>query len=113
MNKSPLSIVKERFQDKAGLLKAVKDLATEDLWIDRVDNDKGLDCVSNKKLLNLHTVLSTVKKEFGSRAKLVEAILAQEKRTKDEGYKGGLSRQSTPRLWDHYRAGQKRAKAAN
>lgn len=113
MNKSPLSIVKERFQDKAGLLKAVKELATEELWIDRVDNDKGLDCVSNKKLIRLHTVLSTVKKEFGSRTKLVEAILAQEKRGKDEGYKSGLSRQSTPRLWDHYSAGKKRAKNAN
>lgn len=113
MNKSPLSIVKERFQDKAGLVKAVKELATEELWTDRVDNDKGLDCVSNKKLLHLHDVLTQVKQQFGSRAKLIDAILTQEKRTKDEGYKERLSRFSTPRLLDQYKAGQKRAKAAN
>jgi hypothetical protein len=111
MNKSPLSIVKERFQDKEGLVKAVKELATEELWTDRVDNDKGLDSVSNKKLLKLHTVLSAVKKDFGSRAKLIDAILTQEKRSKDDGYKARLARFSTPRLYDQYTAGKKRAKA--
>lgn len=111
MNKSPLSIVKERFQDKTGLIRAVKELGTEELWTDRVNNDKGLHCVSNKKLLHLHDVLSQVKQQFGSRAKLIDAILTQEKRTKDEGYKDRLSRFSTPRLLDQYKAGQKRAKA--
>ena len=111
--KSPLTLVKERFTDKDGLIKALKELATEELWLDRLDQDKGLDSVSNKKLLRLHTVLSDVKKQFGTRAKLVDAILSQEKRAKDEGYKAGLSRLSTPRLFDQYKAGAKRAKAAN
>jgi hypothetical protein len=111
-NKAPLSIVKEKFQDKEGLLKAFRDLASEDLWLDRVGQAKGLDAVSNKKLLRLHTILTDVKGKFGSRAKLVEAILTQENRTKDEGRKTGLTRWSTPRLWDHYRAGEKRAKNA-
>ena len=110
--KSPLSIVKERFQDKAGLLKAVGALVTEDLWIDRLDSDKGLDAVSNKKLLRLHAILSEVKSKFGSRNKLVEAILEQEKRAKDEGRKIGLGRFSTPRLYDLYKSGAKRAKAS-
>lgn len=110
-NKSPLSIVKEKFQDKGALLKAFRELATEDLWIDRVGQDKGLDAVSNKKLLRLHGVLSEVKTKFGTRAKLVEAILTQQNRAKDEGHKIGLSRFSTPRLLDLHRAGEKRAKA--
>ena len=108
--KSPLALVKERFQDKEGLVKAVKELATEQLWIDRVDSDKGLDSVSNKKLLRLHETLTAVK-SFGGREKLIGAILEQEKRTKDDGFKGRLSRFSTPRLWDQYNAGQRRAKA--
>lgn len=112
MNKSPLSIVKERFQDKEGLIKAVKELATEELWIDRVDSDKGLDCVSNKKLLRLHATLTAVKNEFGGRERLIGAILEQEKRTKDEGYKARLARFSTPRLWDQYKAGKRRAAKA-
>jgi hypothetical protein len=108
MKKSPLSIVKERFQDKTGLVNAVKELATDDLWIDRVDDDKGLDCVSNKKLLRLHGILSDVKKQFGTRAKLIETIAEKEMRSKDEGYKGRLARFSTPRLYDQLKALQKR-----
>jgi len=111
--KSPLSIVKERFQDKDGLLKALRELATEELWIDRVDQEKGLDAVSNKKLLRLHAVLSDVKSQFGSRGKLVDAILSQEKRDKDDGYKTRLNRFSTPRLFDQYKAGARRAKNAS
>lgn len=111
--KSPLSLVKEGFTDKDGLIKALKELATEELWVDRLDSDKGLDSVSNKKLLRLHAVLSDVKTQFGTRAKLVEAILTQEKRGKDEGYKARLDRFSTPRLLDQYKAGKRRAKNAN
>jgi len=107
--KSPLALVKERFTDKDGLIKAFKELATEDLWIDRLDSGKGLDRVSNKKLLRLHNLLSLVKKDFGSRAKLVEAVLTQEKRIKDDGYKTHLSRLSTPRLFDLYTVGKKAA----
>jgi hypothetical protein len=110
MKSSPLAQVKERWNDKAGLVAAVKELAQGDLWIDRADEDKGLDCVSNKKLIHLHDVLSSVKKEFGSRDKLIGALMDAEKR-KDEGYKTRLERLSTPRLMDALRAARRRAKA--
>ncbi len=103
MQKSPLQQVQERFTDKAGLVSAVKDLVKDDLWADRLNEDKGLELISNKKLLHLHDVLSTVKTEFGSRDKLIAAILEKEKRTKDEGYKARFASWSTPRLLDHYR----------
>ncbi|UJR80623.1 hypothetical protein [Sandaracinus amylolyticus] len=112
MKSSPLAQVKERFNDKAGLVSAVKELAQGDLWIDRVDGDKGLDCVSNKKLLHLHAVLTSVKSEFGGRGGLISAILEAEKRSKDEGYKTRLERMSTPRLVDQLMAARKAAKAA-
>ena len=112
MKSSPLAQVKERFNDKAGLVAAVKELAQGDLWIDRVDSDKGLDSVSNKKLLHLHSVLTSVKAEFGGREGLIGAILEAEKRTKDEGYKTRLSRMSTPRLVDELQGARKRAQAA-
>lgn len=112
MKKSPLAIVKERFQDKAGLVQAVKELASEDLFLDKVNADKGLEHASNKHLLHLHSVLTEVKNSVGSRDKLVDAICEQEKRTKDEGYKARLGRFSTPRLWDQYKSGKKRLKAA-
>jgi hypothetical protein len=109
MKSSPLADVKKRFNDKAGLVSAVQALATDELWLGKLNEDKGLDCVSNKKLLRLHEVLEGVKKDFGSRAKLVGKILELEGRTKDEGFKARLEKQSTPRLLDHARSAQKRA----
>jgi hypothetical protein len=113
MQKSPLSIVKERFTDKAGLVKALEQLTGDGLWIDRVNGDKGLPRVSNKKLLHLHEVLSQVKKEFGSRDKLVDAIVKGRKREKDADYRAILATKSTPALYAIVRADQKRARAAS
>jgi hypothetical protein len=98
MSKSPLAIVTERFKNKAALIDAVKALATDDLWIDRVNDDKGLPRISNRKLVHLHDVLSQVKKEHGSRAKLIDAIVESEKRGKDAGFRARLEKQSTPTL---------------
>ena len=112
MVKSPLQIVKDRFKDKAGLVSAVKSLMTDELWVDRLNADKGLDSVANAKLLHLHDVLSEVKSQFGTRAKLIDAIAAQQKRTKDAELKKGLERYATPRLFEMFRAGAKAAKRA-
>jgi hypothetical protein len=111
MAKTPLQNVKDRFGDKAGLVKAVQGLLSSELAVDRVNTDKGLDCVSNKKLLHLHDVLDGVKKEHGSRDKLIAAIAKGEQRDKDADYKEGLSRLPTPRLYEIYRAAQKRERA--
>ncbi|MEY4582882.1 MAG: hypothetical protein RL701_7585 [Pseudomonadota bacterium] len=100
MPKSPLALVKERFSNKEGLVAAVKALTTEELWNGRRLNDaKGLDHVSNKKLLHLHDVLSAVKSKHGSRAKLIDALVELEKRNKDAGYRTRLENHSTPELF--------------
>jgi AcrR family transcriptional regulator len=109
MKASPLAQVKDRFGSKDKLIEAVQELATEELWIDRVDEDKGLERVSNKKLLHLHAVLSEVKAQFGSRQALIDAICELEKRGKDEGFRARLARWSTPRLLDAHRAAKKRS----
>ena len=103
MSKAPLALVKDRFGSKEALVAAVQKLATEDLWIDRVDSDKGLDSVPNRKLLHLHDVLAGVKKDFGSRAKLIDAIVAGVGRTKDADYAALLARYPTPRLASMWR----------
>src|SRR5580693_7487424 len=114
--RSPLAIVKEKFGDKAKLVEAVKGLATEDLWLGRTNQDRGgprgLERVSNAKLLRLHAVLSEVKAKFGSRAQLIDGILAAEKREKDGGFKTRLEKYPVPRLYDMYKSAQKRANAA-
>lgn len=112
MKPSPLAQVRERFGDKQKLVAAVKKLATDDLFLDRVNSTKGLERVSNAKLLALHDDLDQAKKEFGSRDKLIASILELEKRTKDEGYKARLERFPLGRLLDAHRSASRRAKRA-
>ncbi len=110
MKTSPLQAVKERFGDKDKLVAAVKALATEDLWLPAVNEVKGLERVSNAKLLRLHETLSRVKKDFGNRGKLIDSILTLDKRQKDTGLKGRLERLSTPRLIDLHASASRRSK---
>lgn len=109
--KSPLSVVKERFGDKAKLVSAVEALANKDLWLDRVSEQKSLGNVSNAKLLKLHDALTRAKQDFGTRAKLIAAILEASKRTKDEGFKTRLERYPLPRLLDAHRSLTRASKA--
>ncbi|HJL18012.1 MAG TPA: hypothetical protein RMH99_20280 [Sandaracinaceae bacterium LLY-WYZ-13_1] len=108
MKLSPLAQVKDRFGSKKELIEAIQKLTDDDLFLDRLNEDKGLERVSNKKLLHLHAVLTEVKEQFGSRDQLIDAICEVEGR-KDEGYKTRLGRWPTPRLYDWYRSAKKRA----
>lgn len=114
--KTPLAIVKEKFGDKAKLVEAVKAFATEDLWLGRTNADqgggRGLEHVSNAKLLRLHAVFTEVKEKFGTRAKLIEEILTGEGRAKDQGLKKRLEGYPVPRLYDLHKSIAKRNKAA-
>jgi hypothetical protein len=107
---SPLAVVKEKFGDKAKLVAELEKFTKDDdLWVSRTNANKGLKHVSNAKLVKLHRTFSEVKEKFGSRAKLIDAILEVEKRTKDEGYKTRLGQFPVPRLYDMYKSAAKRA----
>lgn len=110
MKKTPVQIVTERFQSKEKLVEAVTKLASAELWLDRTNADKGLARTSNAKLLRLHAVLEDAKKRFGSRDKLIAAILELEKRVKDDGYKARLSQYPLPRLIDLHDSTARRSK---
>ena len=114
MSKSPLSIVKERFGDdpkkaKEKLVAAVKKVAGKDLWLDRLNEEKGLEHVSNGKLLHLEQVFEAVSKKVGSREKLIGEIAKLQGRSKDDDYKARLGEESTPSLWDRFQAVQSKA----
>jgi len=100
MKTSPIQQVKANFGDKAKLVSSVQALATDALWLDRVNPDKGLAKVSNTKLLRLHAALSRAKEQFGSRDGLIGALLTLGKRSQDEGYKARLASFPLPRLLD-------------
>jgi hypothetical protein len=106
--KTPLAVVKDKFGDKKKLVEAVEKLTGEALWVSRTNKDKGLAHVSNAKLLRLHATFTEVKEKFGTREKLIDAIVEIEKRTKDAGYRQHLSAWPVPRLYDAYRSLQKR-----
>jgi len=112
MKKSPVVVVKERFASKDKLVEAVQKLATADLWLDRVSGAKGFAKVSNLKLLKLHDVLTDAQKRFGSRDKLISAILELKRRTKDAGYTAALKKAPLPQLLDLHASVERAGKRA-
>ena len=86
-------------------------MVNEEITADR-GGSKGLEQVSNAKLLRLHAIFTEVKERFGTREKLIDAILEAERRTKDAGLRRRLEQYPLPRLYDIYKSGRKRAKAA-
>ncbi len=109
MANHPLAIVKDKFGDKSKLVAAVEIFVKDDLWVARMNKDKGLAHVSNAKLLRLHATFSEVKEKFGTRAKLVDAILELAKRAKDAGFKSRIEAYPVPRLYDLYKSLHKSA----
>ena len=112
-SKSPLAATVEKFGDKAKLVAAVEKFTGDDLWVARTNKDKGLAHVSNAKLLRLHATFSEVKEKFGTREKLIDAILDLQKRTKDAGMRARLQAWPVPRLYDTYKSTSKRLGAAS
>ena len=112
MKKTPLEIVKERFGDKEKLIESLRKFTNEDLWVNRLNAEKGLEHVSNSKLLRLHDTFTTVKEQFGNRFKLIDAIVELENRSKDEGYRERLEKYPVPRLYDMYKSSLRRKNRA-
>ena len=112
MKKTPVSQVKERFESKEKLVAAVQKLATTELWLDRVSAAKGLERVSNAKLVRLHDTLTDAKKRFGSRDKLIASIVELNQRVKDKGFASKLAAYPLPQLLDLHTAATRASKRA-
>jgi hypothetical protein len=84
--------------------------------IAREDEDQGviadrLRTASNTQLLRLQSVVATVQKKYGSRAKLIEAIGTAEHKSKDKDYLAKLDSFSLPQLLDLAASHERRARA--
>jgi hypothetical protein len=112
MKKSPLAAVKDKFESKEKLVEAVQAFTKSDLWVDQVNGAKGLGRVSNAKLLRLHAILKDAQERFGSREKLVSAILDATGRAKDAALRTKLGTYTLPQLLDLQRVAVRKAKAA-
>lgn len=107
----PMGRVKERFGTKEDLVKTlVEPLAAADEDTDQV-RDRLLKA-SNQQLLRLQRVVTTVKEKWGSRDKLIAAIGAAMKKTKDQDYLAKLATFSLPRLLDLGISAERAAKHA-
>jgi hypothetical protein len=104
MAKSPSQIVKDKFGDKQKLVDAVKQFVNDDLWVGRENQDKGLARVSNAKLLRLLDTFTTVQAKWGTRGKLIDAVVEASGRTKDQGFRAGIANWPVPRLFDTYKS---------
>jgi hypothetical protein len=112
MAKSPAQIVKDQFGDKQKLVDAVKTFVNDELWVARENQDKGLAHVSNAKLLRLHGIFTAVKGQFGTRAKLIDAVIEAAGKAKDTGFRTRIEGWPVPRLFDAYKSLTKRAAVA-
>ena len=109
---SPLARVKSQFGTKKDLVEKVKTLATEDLWINRLNENTSWGMISNTKLLRLHAVLSETKERFGTREKLVDALVTAKGHAKDQTFRKQFAEWPLPRLLDALKATQKQEKAS-
>ena len=113
MQKSPLQQVKDRFGTKEALIKELKGLVDKtDLFIQKFSEQKGLDRVSNLKLLRLHRLAKEVQEKFGTRQKLIDALVELDGRVKDADYRKRFEKHTIGRLYDVYRATERRVKGA-
>ncbi|MCA9521331.1 MAG: hypothetical protein KC609_10175 [Myxococcales bacterium] len=106
MSYSPQEVVKKRFDSKQSLATAVAGLFGQiGAELEQGERD-GLVHVSNKKLLRLHEVATSIQSRFQTCDNLIAEILKL--RTPgskvDEDFKRKLETLSVKRLWDLYRA---------
>lgn len=119
MKKSPLAQVKEQFGSKEKLVDALIALPAsvvergEEADEDKDAFKKRLQGASNAKLLRLHKTGKSVSDRFGSKAKLVDAILDLHKRSKDQDYRNKLSTLPLGKLFDQVSALEKAAKRSS
>jgi hypothetical protein len=110
MKKSPLILVKDQFGSKEKLVEAL--IALPESVFDRGDDDKDafrkrLLGAANAKLLRLHKTGKSVSERWGSKEKLVDAILDLRKRGKDQDFRTKLSTLPIGKLFDQVSALEK------
>lgn len=113
MKKTPLQKINDRFGSKDKLVAELKAMFDKgDLFIERLNADKGLASVANAKLLKLYDTAAEVKEKFATRDKLIADLLDKMGRAKDTGLKERFENWGLPRLWDYHKSLSKRLKKA-
>lgn len=115
MKKSPLSLVKEQFGTKEQLVDALT--ALPEGVLSRGEEDKDafrtrLLTAANSKLLRLHTIGKSIADRWGSKDKMVDALLTLQRRGKDEDYRSKLGSLPLGKLYDQVKSMERAVKRA-
>ena len=102
MKKAPKQLVNDRFGSRAKLVDEILNLLGSDK---EAETPARLKATKNSQLLRLHEVLTSVKADFGSKEKLVDAIAAAKfaPNKPDAAYAEKISGYTQKRLLDLYR----------
>jgi hypothetical protein len=123
MNKAPLSVVKEQFGSKEQLVDALialpEGVLSRQALGEEGDEKEAKDAfrtrlltAANGKLLRLHKVGRAVADKWGSKDKLVDALLTLQRRAKDEDYGKKLRTLSLGKLFDQMTSLERATKRA-
>lgn len=110
MKKTPLQQVKEQFGSKDALAKKLVALLDKPEDEDQADFERRIETASNKQLLRLWSAEQAVKSRFGSKDKLIDAVVRARFDGNDNAdYRAKVSTYSKTRLLDLHRqvTGQK------
>ena len=111
MRLSPLAEVKEKFGSRDELIKIVKGEIERPEGMSDDDFDAKVRTISNRKLLKLHAAHEDVTKRFGSKAGLVDAIIAIVNKGKvDQVYRTSLLKKREAQLLDLHASLEKKSK---
>ena len=103
MKKSPMDIVKERFETRENLVDAILGLMSDSDKDDRTA--ARLKGAKNAQLLRIHSVLGEVQERFGSKDALIEEIAKQKfaGKSPEQGFVEKLKGYTSRRLLDMHR----------
>jgi hypothetical protein len=106
----PAVRVKAKFGSKESLIKEVKKIFDKaDIFIDKLNKNKGLERVSNRKLLRLYEMAAEVKEKFGNRKALIDEYVKLASKENVQNISEKLSSFTIGKLLDLYHQAARRA----
>ena len=103
MKKTPLQLVKDEFGSKEALANKLLSVLDRPADEDQDEFERRIRTASNKKLLRLWKAEAAVKDQFGSKDKLIEAIVKAKFNGANSDYAARIAKYTKTRLLDMHR----------
>ncbi|MFT6397428.1 MAG: hypothetical protein ACJAYU_002181 [Bradymonadia bacterium] len=103
MKKTPLQLIKDEFGSKEALANKLLPLLDRPADEDQGEFERRIRTASNKKLLRLWAAETAVKDQFGTKEKLIEAIVKAKFNGTNPDYAARIVKYTKTRLLDMHR----------